>query len=144
MKSTMTCRAAVLHTDEFMKGYRSGNDFMSMLVAHRFSTFIGFAAVKHSVVGVSVVRESLPPCFAYSMLNPRLALATMLNAKPGDATVLLAMVCSSFCGANLGTSCRSIVCPLGDESKLSVKKANVMISRTSVTCVLCIFPQRLE
>ena len=61
--------------------------------------------------------------------QPRLALATMMNAKPGDATVLLAMVCSSFSAANRGTSQRSIVCPLGDITKRSVQIGNMMLCR---------------
>ena len=63
---------------------------------------------------------------------PRLALLTMTNAKPGDATVLLAMVCGTFCAANKGTSKRSIILPLGDVTKLSVQKANKMLCRTAV------------
>ncbi|CAE7231637.1 unnamed protein product, partial [Symbiodinium sp. KB8] len=65
-----------------------------------------------------------------------LALATMLNGKPGDATVLLAMVCSSFCAANQGTSRRSIICPLGDESKPSVRQANKMLCRSIQSLLL--------
>ena len=59
---------------------------------------------------------------------PRLALATVLNARPG-CLVWLGQKCSSFCGVNRGTSGRSIVCGLGNLMHGSVKDANMMMAR---------------
>ena len=57
-------------------------------------------------------------------------MATLLRARLGECVVLLAMKCSSFSIVNMGTSMRTVCCPLGDWTKMSVAQANVMASRS--------------
>lgn len=61
----------------------------------------------------------------------RLALATILNAKHGQAAILLAIVCSSWTVVNMGTSGRHICHPHGasDGRPEYVDQANIMASR---------------
>ncbi|CAK9079630.1 unnamed protein product [Durusdinium trenchii] len=58
-----------------------------------------------------------------------LALATILNGKHGQFTVLCAIVCSSWTTINMGTSGRSVCTPLGCPERVYVQKANEMASR---------------
>lgn len=67
--------------------------------------------------------------FILTYLRLRLALCTILNAKPGAFVVLLGVVCSSWTVVNAGTSRRSVCHPLGSEDRDYVKAANIMISR---------------
>ena len=46
------------------------------------------------------------------------------------AQSVLAPVCSSWVPINMGTSCRSVLNPLGNRSLSYVKQANIMVSRT--------------
>ena len=61
--------------------------------------------------------------------EPRLALATILNAKEGAFLTMCATVCSTFVQTNLGTSRRSWATPLGDISLKSVQEGNLLASR---------------
>ena len=75
----------------------------------------------------------------------RLAMATILNARPGSFVCLIALICSSFTVVNRYTSQRHITHPLGDESKQYVRDANVMASRLFVCIdVSSNFPQNHE
>lgn len=58
-----------------------------------------------------------------------LALATILNCKPGAFVTLLGVVCSSWTAVNQGTSRRHITHPLGSQNYDYVHAANVMVSR---------------
>lgn len=60
---------------------------------------------------------------------PRTCIGVLLSGKSGDLLVLLGMKCSSWSRVNIGTSLRSICCPAGDLSKLSVTMANCMAAR---------------
>lgn len=64
-----------------------------------------------------------------SSSGPRLAITTVLNAKHGQFTALLAIVCSSWTVLNMATSGRHVVHPLGREDLAYVKEANIMASR---------------
>lgn len=68
-------------------------------------------------------------CSKHYLAYLRLALCTILNAKPGAFAVLLGVVCSSWTVVNQGTSRRQICHPLGREDLQYVHRANVMISR---------------
>lgn len=64
-----------------------------------------------------------------TLLLPRLAIATILNCKPGSFVVLLGVVCSSWTAVNRGTSRRHVTHPLGTQEYTYVSQANVMVSR---------------
>lgn len=61
--------------------------------------------------------------------SPRLAVVTLLNAKPDAFACLCAIVCSSWTVINMGTSGRHVVHPLGREDLEYVAAANVMTCR---------------
>ena len=60
---------------------------------------------------------------------PRLAMASILNAKRYNALVLIAVVCSSFVAVNAGTHKRSPLNPEGDVSLPSVQLGNELVCR---------------
>lgn len=60
--------------------------------------------------------------------NLRLAAACILRSHD-EALTIMGFVCSSFVGVNLGTSCRTVLNPEGDESVPSVKSGNMMLGR---------------
>ena len=64
--------------------------------------------------------------------QPRLCLSALLNAKPGAFTALMAIVCSSWCAINMGTSGRHVAHPLGFDRDY-VLQANLMAAR-SIVC----------
>lgn len=62
--------------------------------------------------------------------HPRLACWMLLQGDPKNCVAILAMVCSSFCTTNLGTSRRSPTTPYGDEEKCQhVRDGNRMLER---------------
>ena len=63
------------------------------------------------------------------VLKLRLAVATILNSKHGQFTVLCAIVCSSWTTINMATSGRSCCTPLGREDRGYVQLANCMAAR---------------
>ena len=62
--------------------------------------------------------------------EPRLAMTCLLNAKPGDAIVVIGVVCSSFVAVNAGTHKRNPLNPLGDTSIPAVRLGNELVSRS--------------
>ena len=67
-------------------------------------------------------------------MHLRLALATILNAKWGQFTVLCGIVCSSWTTINMATSGRTPCSPLGREEFDYISKANMMASRSLDEC----------
>lgn len=64
-------------------------------------------------------------------MHLRLALATILNAKHGQFTLLAGIVCSSWTTINMATSGRTTCTPLGREDDLEyVALANRMAARS--------------
>ena len=56
-------------------------------------------------------------------------MTSLLNAKPGQSLVVIAVVCSSFVAVNAGTHKRSPLNPLGDTSRPTVALGNELVSR---------------
>ena len=59
----------------------------------------------------------------------RLAVATLLNSKVGQAALLCGICCGSFVTINMATSGRHIAHPLGRDDRGYVNMANCMASR---------------
>lgn len=77
--------------------------------------------------------------FFLYIVSCRLAVTTLLNVKPGQATILMAIVCSSWTVVNMGTSGRHVTHPLGigkqgGEAPNYVAEANIMASRHLAIC----------
>lgn len=66
--------------------------------------------------------------------QPRLWILALLNAKPGEFTALLAIVCSSWTTINMATSGRTPCTPLGNGREY-VEAANRMASRSLAHCM---------
>ena len=62
--------------------------------------------------------------------DPRLALATVTNAKFDKCFCLCGLLCRSFCGVNKGTHARSPWDPLGNTSYSHVREGNQLCART--------------
>ena len=83
----------------------------------------------------------------------RLALAAILNAKNGQFAALMAIVCSSWCTINMGTSGRHVTHAGGNDREYVIQ-ANCMASRCTVfarktcfdlkgyVCVCCPLPSQ--
>ena len=63
-----------------------------------------------------------------------LALAAVLNMKFDSGFCLIGLLCSSFVAINAGTHLRSLINPLGDESRSHVRLGNCLASRTLAWC----------
>lgn len=63
------------------------------------------------------------------MREPRLYIHLILCCRESAFASVWAVVCSSWVQINCFTSCRSILCPEGDQSKRYVECANTMMSR---------------
>ena len=59
----------------------------------------------------------------------RLYIHLILSCKMDSFASVFATVCSSWVHMNMFTSCRTLLIPEGDESKLYIREANMMMSR---------------
>ena len=59
-----------------------------------------------------------------------LALVSILNMKFDNSVCLIGLLCSSFVAINAATHCRSMMSPLGDQSRPHVVLGNMLATRT--------------
>ena len=71
--------------------------------------------------------ESIPQIITW---DPRLALATVTNAKFDKCLCLCGLLCRSFCGVNKGTHARAPYNPLGNTLHAYVREGNQLCCRT--------------
>ena len=69
--------------------------------------------------------------YVYPQKKPRLAVRLVLQSKLDELAASVGVVCSTWVPVNAGTSKRDILCPMGDENVVAVRKGNKMVSRTS-------------
>ena len=66
------------------------------------------------------------------VINVRLAVMLILRGELDGLVGSLACVCSSYVPVNSGTSKRDLLCAMGDDNVVSVRKSNKMTSRWDV------------
>ena len=66
----------------------------------------------------------------------RLAIQAILQTDDDGFTVLLAVLCSTWSSVSRGSTFRSYLCPLGDETRQCVSQGNVMVARSAM-CPYC-------
>ena len=66
----------------------------------------------------------------FQIVHLSLALTAILNMKFDNSFCVIGLLCSSFVAINAGTHLRSLINPLGDESRSHVRLGNCLASRT--------------
>ena len=71
-------------------------------------------------------------------------MSLVLRSKLDGLVAAFGVCCSSFIPINVGTSCRDLLCPEGNEQVVSVRKANKMMGRTGAQCNMCMYMHKFS